>query len=176
MMKNNQLRILACSLALGLSCVSFFSHAANITYNTFTITGILEAKTCSFVNKTQTVDLVEVGTKELINNKEYGMTPVKIELDCPAGVSVVSLIPSGLAPESGDSTLFRNTGTAKNVGLRLYDNMKNIMKPDGLSRATFNPALSANTYTFQAGYARTNTARVTAGSFNAVVTLSLDYS
>lgn len=175
-MKFNQLRMLLCSLALGFTTVSFMSQAANITSTTFTISGVLEAKTCSFSEKIRQINLPEVDTKSLATHSVYGTTNVTITLNCPAGVSVVSIVPSGTAVESGDKTLFRNTGTAKNVGLRLFDNANNVMNPDGQTKATFNPGTTGGAYVFNAGYAGTGAGRVSGGSFAATVTLSLDYS
>ncbi|EPZ8357440.1 fimbrial protein [Enterobacter hormaechei] len=175
-MKFNRLQVLLHSLILGLTGVCFVSDAANITSTTFTISGVLEAKTCTFVEKTRTIQLPEVDTKSLAHNSVYGTTSVAVSLNCPAGVSVVSIIPSGTAVESGDTTLFKNTGTAKNVGLRLFDNSNNVMRPDGETKATFNPDTTAGVYVFKAGYAGTGTGRVSGGSFAATITLSLDYS
>lgn len=176
LMRYDQLRTFACVLVLGLTGISFSSLAADVTYTSFTISGVLEAKTCSFNETTRTIQLPDVDTKSLAHNSVYGTTNVAVTLDCPAGVSVVSIVPSGLPAESGDTTLFKNTGTAKNVGLRLFDNANKVMNPDGQSKATFNPDTSGGVYLFKAGYAGTGTGRVSGGSFNATVTLSLDYS
>lgn len=175
-MKYDQSRVLLCSLMVSLASVCFMAQAANITDSTFTISGVLKAKTCSFNEKSLTIQLPDVDTKSLAHNSVYGTSSVVVSLDCPAGVSIVSIVPSGIAVESGDITLFKNTGTARNVGLRLFDSTNNIMKPDGQNKATFNPETTGGLYNFKAGYAGTGAGRVSGGSFSTTVTLSLDYS
>lgn len=177
MKKYNALRQALHGLTLGLTFLSFPLHAANNTSTTFTITGVLEAKTCSFNEATQAINLPEVDTRSLAGSSIiHGKTNFTLTLNCSGGVSTVSIIPSGTAVANGDTTLFLNTGTAKHVGLRLLDSAGNVLTPNGQSKATFNMDTSSGMYTFSAGYAGTGTGRVSGGSFEAVVIFSLDYS
>ncbi|MBA7843250.1 fimbrial protein [Klebsiella sp. RHBSTW-00484] len=177
MIKNNTLRKLMYGMALGLPSLSFPLQAANITSTQFTITGVLEAKTCSFTEATQTINLPDVNTRSLAtSNGIHGKTEFSLTLNCSGGVSGVSITPSGTAVGSGDRTLFINTASARNVGLRLLDNSGKVLTPDGQSKVTFSFDESGGKYTFAAGYAGTGTGRVSGGSFQTVVTFSLSYS
>ncbi|WP_174348883.1 fimbrial protein [Lelliottia aquatilis] len=172
-MKLNSLRRVLYALALGLPSLTF-PVAANIT---FTITGVLEAKTCAFNETTRTVDLPEVDTRSLSNsNGIYGKTDFTLTLNCSGGVAEVNIIPSGTSVTGGDTSLFLNTGSAKNVGLRLLDSADNVLTPSGQSKATFDFNDTGGIYTFSAGYSSTGTGRVSGGSFQTVVTFSLEYS
>ena len=174
-MKNNRW-MLACSVVLGLSGISFAS-LADVTSTVFTIGGVIRAKTCSFADTTMDVRLPDVDTVSLAKNNVSSAKNFSIELNCESGVSTVSIIPTGMAVESGDTTLFRNTGTASNVGLRLYDSSKNVLTPDGKSKVTLSPNGDSNVLViFSAAYAGTGSGRVNGGSFLSSVTLSLDYS
>ena len=177
MVKHNALRQLLYGMALGLPSLSFPLQAANITSTEFTITGVLEAKTCSFSEATQTINLPDVNTRSLVSsNAIHEKTKFTLMLNCSGGVSEISIIPSGTAVGSGDTTLFMNTASARNVGLRLLDNAGNVLTPNGQSKVTFNFDESGGQYTFIAGYAGTGAGRVSGGSFQTVVTFSLDYS
>ena len=148
--------------------------AANIK---FTITGVVEAKTCVFNDTALTIDLPEVDTRSLASASVVkGKTYFSMKLVCSNGVSEVNIIPSGTAVSNGDSTLFLNIGSAKNVGLRLLDNTDNVLMPNGQSKATFDFNETGGTYNFSAGYSGTGAGRVSGGTFQAVVNFTLDYS
>ena len=180
MIKHNLLQQLVYGLALGLHFPSVPLHAANIASTTFTLTGVLEAKTCSFEEASLTVELPEVDTRSLVSNHGvHGTTNFTLALNCSHNVSEVRIIPSGTAVESGDNTLFQNTGTAGNVGLRLLSG-RQVLTPDGQSQITVDWYDRNNNGPyiryFTAGYAGTGAGRVNGGSFQTVVTFSLDYS
>lgn len=176
MMKSDTLRYLFYVLALGLTTLSGSVQAATVTSTTFTISGVLEAKTCSFHESSRSIQLPDVDTRTLNSNAISGSTKFPLILDCQKGVSVVSIVPSGTPVESGDKTLFLNSGSAKNVGLRLLDTAGNVLTPDGQRKATFEAQESGGLYIMTVGYAGTGSGRVSGGSFLSVVTFSLDYS
>lgn len=176
MIKLKILKKLLCASLIGLPVLSNIVQAANVTSTTFTISGILEAKTCSFNEASRTIQLPDVDTRSLNSNAISGLTKLTLALECQRGVSVVSIVPSGTPVESGDSTLFLNSGSAKNVGLRLLDKAGNVLTPDGQSKATFDAEIAGGAYVFTVGYAGTGGGRASGGSFQAVVTFSLDYS
>ncbi|EPN4106315.1 TPA: fimbrial protein [Enterobacter hormaechei] len=174
---NNALQRVIFGLAFGMLFLNSNLYAANITSTNFTITGVLEAKTCSFNETSLSIDLPEVDTRSLNNsNSIQGEQFFTLQLNCNGGVNEVNITPSGMAVANGDSTLFLNTGTAKNVGLRLLDRAGNILTPDGQRKVTINYQETEGKYTFSAGYARTGAGRVSGGLFLATVTFSLDYS
>ncbi|HDC4619760.1 fimbrial protein [Enterobacter asburiae] len=175
---NNALqRVIFGLTAIGMPVLNSHLYAANITSTQFTITGILEAKTCSFNETALTVDLPEVETRTLNNsNSIQGKTEFTLSLNCTGGVTSVSITPSGTAISSGDNTLFLNTMSAQNVGLRLLDKNGNILTPNGQKKVSFDYFGSGGKYTFSAGYAATGVGRVSSGSFQAIVNFRLDYS
>lgn len=175
-MKYNIFYNLFYTLAMGLLVLSNPLQAANLASTSFTISGILEAKTCSFNETSRTIQLPEVDTQTLNGNAISGSTKFALKLNCQKGVSIVSIVPSGTPVESGDTTLFMNSGSAKNVGLRLLDNGNNVLTPDGQSKATFDAQTSGGVYVVTVGYAGTGSGRVSGGSFLSVVTFSLNYS
>ncbi|MGM8844765.1 fimbrial protein [Enterobacter roggenkampii] len=163
--------------AIGMPVLNSDLYAANITSTQFTITGILEAKTCTFNETALTVDLPEVDTRSLNNsNTIQGKTDFTLSLNCSGGVTTVNITPQGSAMSNGDNTLFLNTASAKNVGLRLLDNNGNVLMPNGQKKVTINYEQTNGTYKFSAGYAATGSGRVSGGSFQALVTFSIDYS
>lgn len=164
-------------MTMGTSLLYAPLNAANITSTEFTITGVLEAKTCSFNETTLTVDLPDVDTRSLNNtNIIQGKTDFTLSMNCSGGVSSINIIPSGSAVTIGDSTLFLNTNSARNVGLRLLDKDGNTLTPDGQKKISINYDESGGKYMFSAGYAPTGSGRVSGGSFKTVVTFALDYS
>lgn len=175
-MKSNILRYLFSALALSFTILSNSLKATNISSTTFTISGVLEAKTCTFNETSRTIQLPDIDTKTINNNNISGSTKLALMLDCQKGVSLVSIVPLGKPVEHGDTTLFLNTGSAKNVGLRLLDNAGNIMTPDGRSKAKFDVQTSGGVYIMSVGYAKTGNGRASGGTFQSVVTFFLDYS
>jgi type 1 fimbria pilin len=174
---NYALKSVIFGMAFGMPILNSHLHAANITSTQFTITGVLEAKTCSFNETSFSVDLPEVDTSSLNNsNAIQGITDFTLKMNCSGGVKTVNITPSGTAVTNGDSTLFQNTSSAKNVGLRLLDANGNILIPDGKKKVTINYEQSSGTHKFSAGYAATGSGRVTGGSFQSLVTFSIDYS
>ncbi|MDO2449593.1 fimbrial protein [Enterobacter vonholyi] len=174
---NNALRRVIFGLAFGMPFLNSHLYAENITSTQFTITGVLEANTCSFNETALTVNLPEVDTRTLNNsNAIQGETEFTLSINCNDGVKVVSITPSGAAVSSGDSTLFLNTSTAKNVGLRLLDKDGSVLTPDGQKKATIKYDESDGKYAFSAGYAATGSGKVSGGAFKALVTFLLEYS
>ncbi|HGN8724086.1 TPA: fimbrial protein [Enterobacter bugandensis] len=143
----------------------------------FKLTGVVEAKTCVFNDTNLVIDLPEVGTRNLSSaSGVQGKTYFTVKLACSNSVSKVNIIPSGTAVVKGDTTLFQNTGTAKNVGLRLLDSADNILAPNSQSKVTFDYNETGGMYTFSAGYLGTGSERVSGGSFQTVVNFTLEYS
>lgn len=174
---NYALQRILFGMTFGMAVMNSNLYAANITSTQFTITGVLEAKTCSFNETSLSIDLPEVDTRSLNNsNSIQGEQLFTLQLNCNGGVNEVNITPSGVAVANGDSTLFLNTSTAKNVGLRLLDSSGNILTPDGQRKVAISYQEKEGKYTFSAGYARTGAGRVSGGSFTATVTFSLDYS
>lgn len=174
---NTVLQRVIFGLAFGIPVLNSQLYAANITSTQLTITGVLEAKTCSFNETSFSVDLPEVDTRSLNNsNAIQGITDFTLKINCSGGVNTVNITPSGTAVTYGDSSLFQNTSSAKNVGLRLLDANGNVLMPDGKKKVTINYEQSSGTYKFSAGYAATGSGRVTGGSFQSLVTFSIDYS
>ncbi|WP_421512187.1 fimbrial protein [Enterobacter sp. JS8-1] len=175
---NNALqRVIFGLTAIGMPVLNSHLYAANITSTQLTITGFLEAKTCSFNETALTVDLPEVDTRSLNNsNTIQGKTEFPLSMNCSGGVTSINIIPSGTAVTNGDNTLFLNTASARNVGLRLLDNNGNVLMPNGQKKVTINYEQTNGTYKFSAGYAATGSGRVSGGSFQALVTFSIDYS
>jgi type 1 fimbria pilin len=170
-------RNVLCILTLGASFLGRPLNAANVTSTQFTITGVLEVKTCSFNETTLTIDLPEVDTRSLNNaNSIQGKTDFTLSMNCSEGITSVSITPSGTAVSNGDTTLFLNTGSADNIGLRLLDNKGNMLKPDGQDMIAIDYEASGGKYTFSAGYAVTGAGRASGGSFQAVVSFLLNYS
>ena len=164
-------------LTLYLLSLNFTVQAANITSTAFVITGVLEAKTCTFNETTRSIDLPEVDTRSLVgSNSIQGKTDFTLSINCSGGVTEVNITPSGMAVSNGDSSLFLNTSSARNIGLRLLDNTGGGLKPDGSSKITINYNESGGKYTFSAGYAETGAGRVSGGLFQALVVFSLEYS
>ena len=175
-MISNILRYLLCGLVLGLPALSIPVHAENVTSTTLTISGVLEAKTCSFNETNRTINLPEVDTRTLSSTAISVTTKFGLVLNCPTGVHLVSIVPSGTPVENGDTSLFVNGGSAQNVGLRLLDNAGNVLTPDGQSKATFDADASGGMYVMTVGYVGTGSGRASGGSFLSVVTFSLEYS
>ncbi|HDR2546276.1 TPA: fimbrial protein [Enterobacter ludwigii] len=164
-------------LLFGMPFLNQHLYAANVTSTQFTVTGVLEAKTCSFNESALTVDLPEVDTHTLNNSNDIqGKTQFTLSINCSGGVTSVNITPSGVTVSGGDSTLFLNTSTARNVGLRLLDKNGNILTPDGQKKVTFEYSASGGKYTFSAGYAPTGSGRVTGGAFQSVIEFTLNYS
>lgn len=177
MSKNYVLRFTMPGLTLILLFFNYFVHAANKTSMSFKITGVLEAKTCSFEGTSLSFELPEVNTRSLNNSNSIQKTTfIPLLIDCSSGVTSVIIRPYGTAVSNGDKTLFLNTHSAKNVGLRLLDKYGNILTPDGQTKVEFNYRESGGRYTFMAGYAATGGGRVSGGSFQSLVTFSLTYS
>ena len=131
------------------------------------------ARTCAFEQEIYTTNLPAVGTEAFLTAGIAGVTEVPVTLNCQNGVENVSIVPSGHAAE-GDVTAFKNTGTAKNVGLRLLDSHNGVLTPDGDSLVRLSPAEGQASYTFRAGYVPTG-GPVSAGTFLAQVSLSVAY-
>ncbi|HII4349948.1 TPA: fimbrial protein [Enterobacter cloacae] len=164
-------------LVIGMPFLNTHLYAANVTSTQFTITGVLEAKTCSFNETALTVNLPEVDTRSLNNsNAIQGETYFTLIVNCSGGVSIVDITPSGSAISNGDSSLFQNSQSAQNVGLRLLDKDGNILAPDGQKKVNFDYISSGGKYTFSAGYVATGAGRVTGGGFQSIITFFLDYS
>ena len=177
MQSYDALRRIIYGMVLGYTLLSPPLNAANITSTQFTITGILEAKTCSFTETSFSVTLPEVDTRSLNNsNSIQGSTFVPLSFNCSGGVTSLSIKPYGTAVLTGDKTLFLNTNSAKNVGLRLLDKYGNILTPDGQTEVTFDYLGSGDKYTFTAGYAATGSGRVSGGGFQSMVTFTMTYS
>ncbi|MCU6161484.1 fimbrial protein [Enterobacter bugandensis] len=175
---NNALqRVIFGLAAIGMPVLNSHLYAANMTSTQFTITGILEAKTCSFNETALTVNLPEVDTRSLNNsNAIQGKTYFTLTVNCSGGVSTVDITPSGSAISNGDNSLFQNSQSAQNVGLRLLDKDGNILTPDGQKKVSIDYTASGGKSTFSAGYVATGTGRVTGGGFQSIITFLLDYS
>ncbi|MCU6396988.1 fimbrial protein [Enterobacter quasiroggenkampii] len=171
------LGLVLCILSLGTPFLCVPLNAANITSTQFTISGVFEVKTCSFNETTLIIDLPEVDTRSLNNtNAIQGKTDFTLSMNCSEGITSVSITPSGTAVSSGDTTLFLNTGSADNIGLRLLDSKGNILNPNNQDMIAIDYEESGGKYTFSAGYSATGTGRVSGGSFQTVVSFLLNYS
>ncbi|MFZ5271573.1 fimbrial protein [Enterobacter asburiae] len=171
------LRRIIYGMVMGYTFLSSPLNADNITSTQFTITGVLEAKTCAFNETSSSVTLPEVDTLSLnSSNSIQGSTFFPLSFNCNGGVTSISIKPYGSAVSNGDKTLFLNTNSAKNVGLRLLDKYGNILTPDGQTEVTFNYQGSSDKYTFTAGYAATGSGRVSGGTFQSMVIFTMTYS
>ncbi|MCW5001473.1 fimbrial protein [Enterobacter roggenkampii] len=177
MKPNIALQIVISGLAFGMPFLNSTLYAANITSTQFTITGVLEAKTCSFNGNPLTVELPEVDTRSLNNNHSIqGKTDFTLSINCSGGVTSVYITPYGTPNLNGDSTLFLNIKSAQNVGLRLLDENGNILTPDGTRKVKIEYDESGGKYTFSAGYEPTGSGRVSGGGFQSLVEFTLNYS
>lgn len=175
MKSKNTIRLTILTLIFSLQLKNYPLHAANITSTQFKITGVLEAKTCSFNEASLSVDLPEMDTRSLNNsNTIQGKTDFTLTLNCSTSVSTVEITPSGTAISNGDNSLFQNSKSAKNVGLRLLDKNGNILTPDGQKKVSFDYFESGGKYTFSAGYFPSGAGRVTGGGFQSIITFLLN--
>ncbi|WP_413504031.1 fimbrial protein [Serratia grimesii] len=142
----------------------------NITIN-------VTARTCSFDNSTPMIQLEDVSTAKFRHSGTSMVSGKNVDIDiqCGSGIENVKIVPTGLSA-AGDATAFANTGSAKNVGLRLMAYQGSAMLyPDGSAYVTVSPSDGVGSYRFKAGYVATG-GPVRAGDFMAVVNLSFDYS
>lgn len=140
-----------------------------------TISGTVVSKTCAFDDTTSTVILDDIGSREFTDATARKLTDVLVSITCGAGVTSVNIVPSGIEDET-NNTLFRNTGDATGVGLRLQNESGTAMLPSGSTNVSVVPASGKGSYTFRAGYVATAPGEVTGGSFLSQVTLNFDYN
>lgn len=140
----------------------------------FTVTAQVIRATCSFSVAEQLVTLPGISTLMLTDTSPKNIKNFSIELSCGSGVKAFYLIPSG-TPDDINPSDFANTGSAKNIALRLFDKDGNILRPDGTSKVSVIPADKVGNYTFKAGYVATKPNSVTGGSFVSLVNLNIEY-
>lgn len=177
-MKNAVLKWLATLVAAGTVVVfvaTFAFGAENPSMQVTLVWPGLPTPTCTFNDATQTVVLDDIAASAFSDKSLYSVTPFDVRIKCDTDVTLVKIIPSG-TPDGDDETAFSNTGSAKHVALRLLDQDKQVLLPDGTIGVSVVPSGDGEgNYTFSAGYVATAPGQVTAGNFASTATLSFEY-
>ncbi|MBJ8986873.1 type 1 fimbrial protein [Citrobacter koseri] len=159
-------------VALVLVAFPYLSIAADNPTAIITISGTVVSKTCSFDSTSHSVILDEISVGEFTDNSIKAPRQFPISISCGSGVQSVEIIPSG-EPDPNDSTAFRNTASAENVGLRLHDDNNQVLSPQG-SSVTIIPDNGSGSYMFTAGYVATGD-DIIEGGFSSMVNLEFKY-
>ncbi|WP_432224911.1 fimbrial protein [Enterobacter wuhouensis] len=163
---------------IGCFFITLFNQtvSAEVKTGTFNISATVRAPTCSFSEANKVVTLDDVNEMDFNDSSIHGEKEVKVALSCQYALfgNVVNLIPEGIA-DSVDSSAFQNTGTAKNIALRLQDKDSNIVTPDKTTSIPVTVTNNEGSYTFKLGYVATTPGEVIGGTFTSTVILSLKY-
>ncbi|HEY1844321.1 MAG TPA: fimbrial protein [Buttiauxella sp.] len=163
-------------LYICLIIVCFFSKKSfsENPVSVLTISGRVISKTCAFENESQIFYLSDVNTNAFKDSRLYSKKEYSININCGSGVSAVKVVVNG-SEDSLDKDAFANTGQSTGVALRLLDANGGILAPDGSKEILITPQNLVGKFTFAAAYIATAPGRVTAGTFESLVTLSFSY-
>ncbi|RHH96550.1 type 1 fimbrial protein [Enterobacter cloacae] len=189
-MKGILLQAVAACIFMSGTFGSAYSATGDST--TITLTINVTARTCQFDKTSQSVELNPVRTEDFLNaSNVIAIKEVPVGISCSSNVDTVKIKVKGTAAyfstnEGGGvggigiPDLFKNTGTAKNIGLAFMDKDENslISMPAGSSGSDHVVVELENgqaTYVFKAGYRAMSDFPVTGGSFASSVNLTFDY-
>ncbi|MBS1204907.1 MAG: Fimbrial protein [Proteobacteria bacterium] len=146
---------------------------------TITITGTVIDNTCTLNTNNAIFTLPDVSIREFDGkaNVERGSVAVPITFtNCGADLKAITVKISGTPDDAIPGTIFKNTGSAVGVGVRLYDTDDWPFKPDGSSNAvSIKPNNGAASTTYTAKYVSTS-ANIKAGSVSTVITAVFTYN
>ncbi|MGT3828533.1 fimbrial protein [Enterobacter kobei] len=184
-------RILAqtAGICILLSGVTGNAYSATGDTTAINITINVKARTCQFDKASQTVELSPVRVGDFVNTLQViAVKEVPVGIKCSSSVDTVKIKVSGTPayfatdPVGGSliPNLFRNTGTAKNIGLAFMDkNSKPLSAIEesggGIDYVAVEPENGQATYVFKAGYQAMSDYPVTGGTFASSVNLTFDY-
>lgn len=166
--------------------LGLFSGGALAAQDTasITVTGKVLANTCTLDESASTLTpkLPDISDRDIKGaGKTGGETEVKIVLkDCGANVNSVEVEASGAKDAGNDTFAFKNISAndpASGVGLYFYQSVSGTdkFKPDGSIKKSYTITPSQNnTLTMRASYVGVSDT-VTAGNFQATVTLTVNY-
>lgn len=176
-------RALATSMLVSVFLTDAYSATVDVTIN---VTG----RTCNFDKTTDTVTLDTVRVEDFINSKKIiGIKDVPVGIKCSSDVDTVKIKVSGepAVDNNGAShpDYFRNTGSAKNIGLAFMDISGNPLSA-GAGAGENSVAVRLDnggvaSYTFKAGYtalvpaARNGGQYISGGDLQSSVNLTFDY-
>lgn len=141
---------------------------------TIELIGEVKNRTCQFDKTTYSVELPPVASGAFNHAEVIGRGAFSVTLTCGDAVTLIDLVASGAADDNNPD-LFKNTGSAKNVGLRLFDNEDRVLTPSGLEPVTVTPEAQRINYNFSAAYAATGAGKVAPGNFISAVDLTINY-
>lgn len=151
---------------------------------TVTIKGNIINNTCTLDTKDSIWTLGDISIREFGGkaNVELGSVIVPITfVNCGPDLDEIKVKISGtLDPDASSNTVFKNTGSAKGVGIRFLDVNMNPFKPDGTTTAaindfTFNKGDATITAKYTAKYISTGE-NITAGSVSTVINAVFTYN
>lgn len=154
------------------------SLAASRSSATIDISVTVKALTCTpdWAGKGATVDFGKISLKDFSSTVGQVASERKFTLsltECDASVSKVKVTATG-TPDPNESRYFANNGTAKGVGLKLYDTDTLATLGNGES-AEFYVANKSAEMNFSAQLVNTGGAALTTGNIASFVTLNMTY-
>lgn len=180
-MKGILLQAVAACIFMSGSVGSAYSATGDKT--TITLTINVTARTCQFDKASQSVELAPVRVEDFMHTSGiFAHKEVPVGISCSSNIDTVKINVKGEPAQSDNNVvhpaLFRNTGSAKNIGLAFMDkNKKQISSVAGDGDSVEVELENGKaTYLFWAGYgALTGIPHVSGGSFASSVNLTFDY-
>lgn len=173
----------AITASLLLAGLTGQTHAATGDSVAVNITITVTAPTCEFDKLSDTVQLDTVRVEDFTKgDRIVGIKDVPVSITCN-NLDAVKIKATGVpayssrSPAVTDTTLFHNTGTAKNIGLAFMDASNNpLSSADGNNSVVVTPTEGKTTYVFKAGYGAIQAGGgVSGGSFQSSVNLTFNY-